>query len=149
MEKFFEAILSNQPLIATLAAWFLAQSLKITIDFRREHKFDLKSFALPGGFPSSHAAAVSALAISCGLNFGFGSGLFALSTVLAGIIIYDAKVVRGAAGKQAEFLNKIIDVLYKEKEPKAERLKEILGHTPFEILFGILLGIFVAVLLNL
>jgi len=104
---------------------------------------------LPGGFPSSHAAAVSALAISCGLNFGFGSGLFALSTVLAGIIIYDAKVVRGAAGKQAEFLNKIIDVFYKEKEPKAERLKEILGHTPFEILFGILLGIFVAVLLNL
>lgn len=148
MSTSLNEILYNQPLIATAVAWFLAQLLKTIIDAVKEGRFDFKWLTLPGGFPSSHSAAVAALATSIGLKFGFGSGLFSISMVLAGLIIFEAGVIRRAAGRQAEVLNKIVKDLYKKRKLQAGRLKELLGHTPFEVFFGILLGIIVGILLS-
>lgn len=145
--EFFNELLSNQPLIATFIAWFVSQFLKIIIKVVKKNKIDFKLFVSPGGFPSSHAAAVAALATSSGLNFGFDSGLFAISFVILGLVFFDAKVVRKEAGKQAEALNKIIENLYKRQGLKIEHLKELLGHTSLEIFFGIILGILVGSLL--
>jgi acid phosphatase family membrane protein YuiD len=138
-------ILSNQPLIVGILAWFVAQSIKIIIRSISGKKIDLKWFLSAGGFVSAHCATVSALATSVGLNFGFNSGLFALSAVLAGVVISDARGIRRAAGKQAEVLNKIIEDLYQKREIKIERLKEFLGHTALEAFWGVLLGILVAI----
>lgn len=148
MNYFIEEVFSNEPLVATGIAWFLAQLLKTLISTIREGKFDFKWFVLPGGFPSSHSAAATALATSLGIKFGFSSGLFALSVLLAGFIIFDARVIRRATGKQAETLNRIVRDLYKEKKLKIGRLKEFLGHTSLEIFFGILLGIIVGFYLS-
>lgn len=146
--EFLNELLSNQVLIATLIAWFVAQSVKVIKDIIKERKFKFKRFALPGGFPSSHSAAVSALATSIGLNFGFDSALFAISLIFAGVVISDAQGIRRASGKQAEILNRIIEDFYAHRGLKIERLKELLGHTPFEVFIGILFGIVVAIILN-
>jgi len=147
--NFLNELFSNQALIATLIAWFFAQSVKVITDVIREKKFKFKQFALPGGFPSSHSAAVSALATSIGLNFGFDSALFAISIIFAGVVISDAQGIRRAAGKQAEILNRIIEDFYMHRGLKIEYLKELLGHTPFEVFIGILFGIAVAIILNI
>lgn len=144
---FFDEIFLNQPLIASLIAFLIAQFLKIAAKIAKGYKFDFKWLISTGGFPSAHSAAVSALAVSLGINFGFDSGLFALSTVFAGIVIFDARVIRKASGSQAEILNKIVEDLYKKRGLKGERLKELLGHTSLEIFFGIVLGILTAILL--
>lgn len=141
-------IFSNQPLIATLVAWFFAQSLKIIINTIKEHRFDFRWFVSIGGFPSSHSAAVSALATSIGLEFGFSSGFFAISVVLAALVIFDARVIRRAAGKQAEILNKIVEDLYKKRSLKLDHLREFIGHTSLEIFFGVALGILIGALLS-
>lgn len=143
---FFGEIFSNQPLIASLIAFFIAQFLKIAAKIAKGYKFDFRWLVSTGGFPSAHSAAVSALAMSLGLNFGFNSGIFALSTVFAGIVIFDAMVIRKASGKQAEILNKIVEDLYKKKGIRGERLRELLGHTSLEIFFGTILGILTAIL---
>jgi hypothetical protein len=145
--EFLNEIFSNQPLIATFIAWLVAQCLKIVIRVIKEHKIDFRWFVSTGGLPSSHSAAVVALATSLGLNLGFNSELFAISVVIAGITIFDARVIRQASGKQAEVLNKIFKDLYKQKGLRGERLKELLGHTSFEVFFGVVLGISVGILL--
>jgi len=91
--------------------------------------------------PSSHSAFVSALATGVGQTEGWASPVTALAVVFALIVMYDAAGVRLAASKQAITLNKIIDELFAEGEFKQERLKELLGHTPFEVIIGALLGI--------
>ena len=144
---FFDELFLNQPLIAALLAFFLSQSFKIVMKVIKGYKFDFRWLVSTGGFPSAHSAAVSALAMSSGLNFGFSSGLFAISAIFAGIVIFDARVIRKATGRQAEILNKIVEDLYKKRGLRGERLKELLGHTSFEIFFGIALGILVAALL--
>jgi len=148
MDTSLNEILYNQPLIAATVAWLLAQSLKTIINAIKNRRLDFKWLLLPGGFPSSHSAAVTALTTSIGLKFGFSSGLFAISAVLAGLIVFEARVIRRAAGRQAEVLNKIIKDLYKKRTLKFGRLKELLGHTSFEVSFGIVLGIIVGILLS-
>jgi len=148
MEPFLKDILANQPLIATFVAWFLAQTLKIIINIIRGHRFDFRWFISIGGFPSSHVAGLSALATSLGIKFGFNSGLFAISVAITALVIFDARVIRRAAGRQAEVLNKIIEDLYKKRELKLVRLKELLGHTSLEVFFGIVLGIIVGILVS-
>lgn len=144
VKKFFIKILSNQPLSSALIAWFLAQSFKLI----KKKKIDFPILLSAGGIFSAHTAVVSALAVSIGINYGWTSGLFAVSAILAGVVISDAQGIRKAAGRQAEILNKIIEDLYQKKELKIERLRELLGHTPQEVLLGIILGSFVAILLN-
>ena len=142
----FSEALTNQPLIAGILGWLVAQSIKIIMTAIDQREVDLKLFLSTGGFVSAHCASVSALATSVGLNFGFDSGLFALSAILTGVVISDARGIRQAAGKQAEILNKIIEELYQKRELKIERLKEFLGHTSLEVFWGILLGILVGFL---
>lgn len=101
-----------------------------------------------GGMPSTHTAGVAALSTSVGLTQGFNSALFAIALVLTIIVIFDAQVVRRASSRQAKVLNKLIEDIYFKRGIKEESLKELLGHTPVEVLGGIVLGVVVAVLLQ-
>lgn len=128
----------------TLIAWFIAQSLKVLLGVVGEKRFNFKWFVGTGGMPSSHAAAVSALATSVGIHVGFSSPLFALALLFAIVVLFDAQGVRRASGRQAEVLNKILEDIYWKKRIKEDRLKELLGHTPIEVLTGTALGILIA-----
>jgi uncharacterized protein len=141
MNNIIISILSNQTLAASILAWFVAQTLKAIILASKQGKFKFNLYALPGGFPSSHSASVSAMACSVGLNHGFDSALFAVSIIFAFFVLYDARVIRGAAGKQSQSLNIIIESLNLDETKDLERLKEVLGHNLFEIFIGALIGI--------
>ncbi|MCJ7733812.1 MAG: divergent PAP2 family protein, partial [Anaerolineales bacterium] len=99
------------------------------------------------GMPSSHSAMVSSTSLSVGMVIGFDTGVFALSAVLAMIVIYDATGIRRQAGKQAVLINNMIDEITKGKIPPQDRLKEVLGHTPGEAFMGTLLGLVIAFLI--
>lgn len=145
---YWQQIIENQPLAASLLAWFLAQVLKVLGAFKDGFtKEDFKKFVATGGFPSSHSAAVAALATSCGLIFGLGSAYFAIAAVLATVVIYDAFTLRREAGRQAQVLNQIIDDIYSNKGLQVKRLKELIGHSRIEAFFGFILGILVAIVL--
>jgi len=100
----------------------------------------------PGGMPSSHSTLVAALATSVGLVEGFNSAAFAICAALSLIVMYDASGIRRAAGKQAEMINAIVEA-WDENDPlvKEIKLKELLGHTPVEVVAGAILGIIIAV----
>jgi uncharacterized protein len=125
-------------------AWALAQGLKVLIYFIRFHKMNFRLFVGSGGMPSSHSAFISCLAVSIGREAGWNSPVFILAMGLAFVIMADAAGVRRAAGQQAQLLNLIADDLYQNRPLPTGRLKELLGHTPFQVLMGALLGIFTA-----
>lgn len=131
-------------ILATFAAWLIAQTLKVFLGVIREKRFNFKWFVGTGGMPSSHASAVAAMATAVGIHMGFGSALFAIALLFAIVVIFDAQGVRHASGKQAEALNKILDDIYWKKGVKEDRLKELIGHTPVEVLTGTVVGICVA-----
>jgi len=137
-------IASNRVLMVSVLAWAVAQLLKIVSWAVTRGKLNFKRLVEPGGMPSSHSAFVTSLATGVGLTEGFDSTLFALAAVFALIVMYDAAGVRRAAGKQARVLNAIIEDLNR-RELHPERLRELLGHTPVEVLAGALLGILIAV----
>jgi uncharacterized protein len=138
-------ILQNQILIVALIACITAQGLKLVIDLIRNHKLNVTYLLSPGGMPSAHSALVGALATSVGLTMGWSGAEFAIACLFAIIVMYDAAGVRQAAGKQAKILNQLIDELFQEKHNLNEvRLKELLGHTPFQVLVGLSLGISIA-----
>ncbi len=142
--NFFAALGKNQIFLTVAMAWLLAQTIKVIIGIIREKKFNFKWFVGSGGMPSSHAATVSALAVSTGLTFGFSSPFFAMAFFFAFIIMFDAQGVRRQSGRQAEELNKILEDIYLQRGIKQERLIELLGHTPVQVFAGALLGILVA-----
>ncbi|HIK16246.1 MAG TPA: divergent PAP2 family protein [Leptolyngbyaceae cyanobacterium M33_DOE_097] len=137
----FGAILHNHVLLVALAACFTAQGLKLIFDFMRHQKFNVRVLVETGGMPSAHSALVAALATGVGQTAGWASTEFAVAIVFAFIVMYDAAGVRQAAGKQARILNQILDEFFHEHELREERLKELLGHTPFQVIAGSLLGI--------
>ena len=141
---FFAELGKNQIFLTAMIAWFLAQTIKVTIGVVREKRFNFKWFVGSGGMPSSHAATVSALAVSIGLTFGFSSPFFAMAFFFAFIIMFDAQGVRRQSGRQAEALNKIIEDIYLNKGIKQEQVIELLGHTPIQVFTGAALGILVA-----
>jgi len=130
-------------LFTIIIAWFIAQGIKVLLGAIKEKRFNFKWFVGTGGMPSSHAAAVSAMATSIGIHNGFNSPLFAIASLFTIVVLFDAQGVRRASGQQAEILNKILDDIYWKKRIKEDRLKELLGHTPVEVLTGTGLGIFV------
>lgn len=138
-----EQLLANQILIAALAAWALAQLVKVPIGYLVNRKWDLGLMAAPGGMPSSHSALVTAASLSIGLREGFDNALFALSVVLAMVVIYDATGIRRQAGKQAEVINALLRDLAAGHPLKEAQLREVLGHTPTQALVGLLLGLLV------
>jgi acid phosphatase family membrane protein YuiD len=138
------SLLRNEVLVAGLIAWGIAQIIKVPLEFLHTHQWNWSLLFRAGGMPSSHSALVSSISIAIGLFDGFDSSLFALSTALAMIVIYDATGIRRQAGKHAELINAMIRDLASGHPMKEEQLKEVLGHTPLEALGGMLLGILVA-----
>lgn len=143
------SIFANQPLMAALIAFMVAQSLKVLTTWYKEKRWEVKRLLGSGGMPSSHAATVMGLAAAIGLKDGPGGSVFAIALVLASVVMYDASGVRLQAGRQAEVLNQIVFELPPE-HPLAESrpLREPLGHTPPQVVAGALLGCLVALLLH-
>ena len=146
MRDFFVQLSQNRIFVTVLVAWFIAQSAKVFLGAITEKRFNFRWFVDTGGMPSSHAATVSALATAIGLKYGLSSPIFAVTLVFAWIILMDAQGFRRSTGKQAETLNMILDDIYWKKKIKEERLKELLGHTPIEVLIGATIGILVAII---
>lgn len=130
--------------MTTLAAWAIAQTIKVTLGIIRKRRFDFRWFVGTGGMPSSHAAGASCLATAIGFKYGFDSVYFALAASFAFVVMFDAQGVRRATGRQAYILNKIMDDIYWQGKPKENRLRELVGHTPVEVIVGCLLGIAIA-----
>ncbi|PZV12817.1 MAG: acid phosphatase [Leptolyngbya sp.] len=138
----FSDILHNQVLVVAIAACLIAQVLKIPVELGTHGKLNLRAFVETGGMPSAHSAFVTALATGVGQTLGWASPEFAIAVVFAVIVMYDAAGVRQAAGKQARVLNQIIDEFFQGEHQFTEmRLKELLGHTPFQVIVGSILGV--------
>ena len=137
-------LFSNAVLLLALAAWALAQILKVPLHYLSTRTWDWSLLLRAGGMPSSHSALVAATAHGVGLFHGFDTPLFAVAFALAVIVIYDATGVRRQAGKHAERINAIIEDLRHGKphwHETQEQLKEVLGHTPLEAIAGAILGV--------
>ncbi len=138
------AILENRILIAALAGWAIAQLVKAVLYTIVNREFKFERLVGSGGMPSSHAATVCAMTTAAALEFGFSSFEFAISFVLTSVVLHDARGVRQEAGKQAVTITAILDHLIKEgtiiELPEWE-LKELIGHTPLQVLIGSVLGI--------
>lgn len=144
--NFIYDIFRNECLLSVIIAWLLAQIFKVFTGYFREETFSLrKFFSGTGGMPSSHSATVVALLVSSVMVYGFGGYEAALSVLFATIVMSDAVGVRYETGKQAKVINKMIEELFsgKAKNPQ-ENLKELIGHTPFQVFVGALLGLVVA-----
>lgn len=142
---FFSEIIQNRVIWASFFSWFLAQGTKIVSGILQGKRFDFKWLMTTGGLPSAHSAGVSAAATSVGLYAGFNSIIFGVSAIFALIIMFDAQGLRRMTGRQAEVLNEIVADIYVEHKLKQERLWELIGHTPFEVFLGAVLGAVVAV----
>lgn len=140
----FLHLFSNQVLWIALASWGLAQLIKVPLEFMQTHRWNWVLLLRAGGMPSSHSALVASITHAIGLYFGFDNPLYAVSFVVAMIVIYDATGIRRQAGKHAEIINKMISDLTSGHPLKEEQLREVLGHTPLEALGGTLLGLAIA-----
>lgn len=141
MNDIFAAWSNNQIFLAWLYACLIAQSIKIVIGVIRHKRFDFRWFVGTGGMPSTHAAGVTALSVVIGFNNGFDSPLFAASVAFTVITLFDAQGVRRWSGKQAMVLNKMLEDMYFKRRIQEQRLKELLGHTPLEVLAGMGVGV--------
>ncbi len=143
----FLNIFENSILWTAIIGWFTAQVLKVIFVCIKHKRLDFRRFVGSGGMPSSHSSTVMALSTATGLTEGFSSTVFAVSLVLAMVVMYDAAGVRRAAGQQAKILNKIVDDWGKASPADTEKkLKELLGHTPVEVFAGAILGIVIALI---
>lgn len=135
-------LLDNTPLVAALVATLLAQVLKVILVLLTERRWALDRMLETGGMPSSHSATVTALAVSVGMAEGFGSTLFALSVVFAGIVMYDASGIRRAAGMHAQLINDLVQELAHlfDEGFQPAALKTLLGHTYPQVVVGALVG---------
>ena len=138
-------LFNNKILWVAVLSWFIAQFLKIIVTLLQEHRLDITKLWASGGMPSSHSSFVMALSGSVGQLYGFDSVYFAISMVFSFIVMYDAANVRLEAGRQAAMINQIIEVLENKELNPEQRLKEILGHTPIQVLAGGILGIIVSI----
>lgn len=146
MDKFL-VILNNPILIVAVLSWCIGQILKFIINLIITKKWDFERLVGDGGMPSCHSATVTSMALMTGLMYGFDSGLFGVAFIFAVIVMHDAMGVRLETGKQAKLLNEIKETLSHLEALAAkfdeQRLKEFVGHTPLQVLFGFLLGIVV------
>ena len=141
MENNFMTFIQNKYVYIPFLLWFGIQLFKVIYDLVTTHKFNFKRILGAGGMPSSHSAVVVGLATLIGKDVGVGSPMFALSLVLAFVVMYDAAGVRRAAGKQAKLLNKIIETPGLTSVEVSEKLVEVLGHTPIQVIVGALIGL--------
>ncbi len=149
--EYISDLIHNYVMASAFVAWLAAQIIKVIIGlFDKEDRRNLlKVLFSTGGMPSSHSSAVTGLCISCAIMEGLGSPLFAITFVLAGVVMIDASGVRYETGKQAKIINKITKQLFSENSDEVNAgLKELVGHTPFQVLMGALLGILTAIVMG-
>ena len=149
MREFLSELFSNRILIAAIVAWAAAQLIKTIIYLILYREWRFERLVGSGGMPSSHAATVCALSVSALLHYGVGSPVFALCVIQTAIVLHDARGVRLETGKQARTINSILDILNASWETSldtAQRLKEMVGHTPLQVFCGAVLGIFIGIL---
>lgn len=146
--NFFIELVTNYVLVCAVIGWFSAQVIKCTRYIIKNHSFNFMVLMSSGGMPSSHSAMVCAMVTASARLEGAGSPIFAIACVLAFIVMYDAAGVRRAAGEQAKVLNRIAEELsdgdtrYLDKD-----LKEFIGHTPFQVVMGAILGVLIPLLI--
>jgi acid phosphatase family membrane protein YuiD len=144
----FGSFFENRVLIVAMVAWLTAQVGKVAVILVRDKQLRVRRLIGAGGMPSSHSAFTAALTIGIGLTEGFDAPVFALAAAFALVVMYDAAGVRQAAGQHARIINQIRDlledVIEKGQPPDEKRLKELIGHTPVEVIVGAALGIALA-----
>ncbi len=147
--KFFADLFSNKVFVCAVCGWLVAQVLKTLIHLFFTKKFVAERLIGSGGMPSSHSATVCALASSAGILYGASSFEFAISLIVAIIVMYDAMGVRRETGIQARILNEMLDVFADMGSDMStqDKLKEFVGHTPLQVLAGAILGILIAFIL--
>jgi hypothetical protein len=138
------ALFENKALIAGLIAWSLAQVIKIPLDYFRTRRWNWALLFTTGGMPSSHSALMTGTAHAIGLYQGFDYPLFALAVVITMVVVYDAAGVRRQAGIHAQRINVLFDELLRGHMLNEKDLREVLGHTPLEVVGGVLLGLIIA-----
>jgi hypothetical protein len=143
-----EALFSNKALWIPAVAWAVAQVLKVVIESIRDKRVNLSHLTTMGGMPSSHAALVCALATTIAVVYGLGSAVFAISAFFAIVVMYDAAGVRQTVSTQSTMLNRMLEELFKNNPAFQQRLRELIGHTKFEVAAGAILGIVIAFLLS-
>src|SRR5712692_7585491 len=143
------SLLDNHILWASLLAWGIAQLSKTIYEFIRQRKLNFSRLVSSGGMPSSHSALVTGLATATGRTLGVGSTEFAISVVLASIVMYDAAGVRRAVSIQARILNQMIDEIFQGHPIAEKRLRELIGHTPIQVFVGALIGIVIGLLVTM
>lgn len=148
--NFWNDFFSNRILMSALMGWLVAQILKTLIDLAMSRSFTPERLVGSGGMPSSHSSTVCALVTATGIQCGAASFEFAMSFVLASVVMYDAIGVRQETGKQAKLLNIILEknILRLEPEEFQARLKEFVGHTPLQVIAGAILGVIIALMMN-
>ncbi len=140
-----DQLLHNKVLIAVLEGWLIAQALKIPTEYFRSRRWMWAMFFAPGGMPSSHSALLVSGTIAVGLYHGFDNPLFGIAVAITMIVVHDAAGVRRQAGMHAERINLLFDELLKGHMWDENALKEVIGHTPLEVVGGIILGFIVAI----
>ena len=138
---------TNKYIYIPFSLWLGIQLFKVIWDLVTTKKFNFKRILGAGGMPSSHAAVVTSLATLIGKNEGVDTPLFAISIIFAFVVMYDAAGVRRAAGKQAKLLNKIIETPGLKMGEVQEKLVEVLGHTPIQVIVGAIIGIIAGLIL--
>ena len=143
-----KTILDNRVLIAAFVAWAVAQISKTIYELIRYRKLRFNRLVSSGGMPSSHSALVSSLATATGRLSGIDSAAFAIAFVLAAIVMYDAAGVRRAVSLQARILNQMIDEAFQGQPFAEKRLRELIGHTPTQVIVGGLLGVGIGLIIT-
>lgn len=144
---YFGMLTGNAVVDCGLLAWFLAQLIKVILDLALLGKMEWQRFFSSGGMPSSHSALVVAATTAIGMTDGFGGTVFALAVILSAVVMYDACNVRRSAGDTARLVNKLLEHMEKlTAEDLADNLREVMGHTPLQVLMGALLGMGVGLL---
>lgn len=145
--QIFNEIIHNKCIYTPVILWLSIQIFKVITDLVKNRRLNVKRIIGAGGMPSSHSAIVCSITVLIGREYGFDSGIFALSTILSFVVMYDAAGVRRAAGRQATILNKILETPGLTTGEVQEKLIEALGHTPIQVFVGAILGIIVGAII--
>ncbi|MBR2028923.1 MAG: divergent PAP2 family protein [Oscillospiraceae bacterium] len=153
MSEVFTGIINNYIIQVAALSWLTAQVLKTIINMAITKQFKAERLVGAGGMPSSHTALVVSAAIATAKQCGTSSPEFALAAMFAAVVMYDAMGVRYAAGEQAKVINQLVDEWLdtvkfdQEKIPHFKELKEMLGHTPIEVIGGIIVGVVISLII--
>jgi len=133
-------LLDNRVLWAAIAGWAIAQLIKPPLEYLHSRRWSWGLWFSSGGMPSSHSSLLCSTMLSVGLFHGFDTPMFALAVAITMVVVYDAAGVRREAGRHAERINILIEELFSGQPISEKQLKEVIGHTPVEVIAGVLLG---------